>query len=46
MDDEYTNESLNNLSNWKTFTDRHIQMGGYTSMAEVDGKIIARAFSD
>ena len=39
-DDQFTHESMDNLANWETFTRHHIQMGGYTAMAEVNNKIV------
>jgi hypothetical protein len=39
-DDQYTQESIDDLANWENFTKHHIQMGGYTTMAEINGRII------
>lgn len=39
-DEHYTPESIDNLQNWENFTHYHLQMGGYTSMVEVNGKLI------
>ena len=39
-DDQYTQESIDNLDNWENFTPYHLRMGGYTSLAEINGRMI------